>query len=149
MLLCFYHHFFGLQEADTLAAIAMTAYHQQGEHDKALGAARLIRWALHLHIQSEGPVQQDCPDVGICRHASDTVPVMAIPCTGAGDSDMQQVLYYVATCILQCRSLTSREEKLRIHKYWKEVADLIQVATNSWHVQACPVAYKHGTCCLL
>lgn len=59
MLLCFYHQFFGLQEADILAAIAMTAYHQQGEHDKALGAARLIRWALHLHIQSEGPVQKD------------------------------------------------------------------------------------------
>ena len=32
-----------LQHMDELAEIAMTAHHQQGEHDKALEAARLIR----------------------------------------------------------------------------------------------------------
>lgn len=32
-----------MQHMDELAEIAMTAHHQQGEHDKALEAARLIR----------------------------------------------------------------------------------------------------------
>ncbi len=33
----------GLQKVDELAEIAMTAAHQQGEHEKAIEAARLIR----------------------------------------------------------------------------------------------------------
>lgn len=32
-----------MQHMDELAEIAMTAHHQQGEHEKALEAARLIR----------------------------------------------------------------------------------------------------------
>ncbi len=32
-----------LQQVDELAEIAMTAHYQQGEHDKALEAAQLIR----------------------------------------------------------------------------------------------------------
>ncbi len=32
-----------LQKVDELAEIAMTAAHQQGEHEKAIEAARLIR----------------------------------------------------------------------------------------------------------
>lgn len=34
---------FGLQKVDELAEIAMTAAHQQGQHEKAIEAARLIR----------------------------------------------------------------------------------------------------------
>lgn len=56
-----------LQRVDELAEIAVMVHHQQGQHDKALEAASLIR------------------------------------------------------------SLSRREAKLRIHGYWREVADLIQV----------------------
>ena len=56
-----------LQKVDELAEIAMTAHQQQGEHDKAVEAARLIR------------------------------------------------------------SVLRRQEKLHIHGYWKELADLTQV----------------------
>ena len=60
-----------LQRVDELAEIAMTAHHQQGEHGKAVEAARLIR------------------------------------------------------------SVTGREAKLRIHGYWKELADLTQVTQHA------------------
>ena len=32
-----------MQKVDELAEVAMTAYHKQGDHDKALEAARLIQ----------------------------------------------------------------------------------------------------------
>ena len=66
------------QKVDELAEIAMTAHHQQGEHDKAVEAARLIR------------------------------------------------------------SIFRREAKLRIHGYWKELADLTQVSELYIHTQSCP-----------
>jgi hypothetical protein len=40
-----------MQKVDDLAEVAMTVHHQQGDHDKALKAAGLIRYAWLCRVQ--------------------------------------------------------------------------------------------------
>ena len=111
-----------MQKVDELAAVAMTVHHQQGDHDKALKAAGLIRYAYLRRVQHNVGTNFCLGSAGeLCVII--TLAVLSHPNWQCGMARVS----CMCNLHLDCRSLSKREEKLRSYGYWKEVADMMQV----------------------